>query len=297
LINNGTEQDEMKNFAIIANSTKENSRECASRIIDILERNGCRCTACLLSDETPDPDKEYLFTDPERVPKETEAILSLGGDGTFIHVSKDLIGLQLPVFGLNFGTLGYLTEVGVTEFESALHFILDGDYTVEKRMLLRCEIIKNGKLVRTNLALNDIVINRSLFIGIAGFDVMVDGHFLNHYSADGMILSTPTGSTGYNLSAGGPVVLPTSEIVLATPICAHTLNSRTIVFPADVAIEIICRESSRDKTHKSFVTVDGEKPIELAEGDIVRTFRAEDTAQIIKTNKTSFIETLGRKMR
>ena len=287
----------MKKFVLIANAMKENSKECSEEIVHILERNGCTCTACIFTEGNIDPQVGYLYTDPDQVPEDTEAVLSLGGDGTFIHTSKDLIGLGLPVYGINFGTLGYLTEIDVAGFEAALQAIISGDYEVEERMLLNCEIIKDGRCTRRSLALNDIVINRSLATGIAQFDVIVDGHFLNHYSADGMIISTPTGSTGYNLSAGGPVVLPTAEIVLATPICAHTLNSRTIVLPADIELEIVSSQTSTDKVQCSFVTVDGEKGIQLDEGDIVRASRASVTAKIIKTNKISFIENLGKKMR
>ena len=287
----------MKNFVLVANSTKDNSEECAQKIVQIIEKNGCRCTAVLFAQENTDPEKSFLYTDPALVPADTEAILSLGGDGTFIHASKDLMELDLPVFGINFGTLGYLTEVGVDGFEEALKAIRDGDYKIEERMLLRCDIISEGNVIYKGLALNDIVIQRSLETGIAQFDVIVDGYFLNSYSADGMILSTPTGSTGYNLSAGGPVVLPTAEIVLATPICAHTLNSRTIVLPADVTIDVVGKTNNREKSPEVYVAVDGEKGIKLEEGDSVCASKAEGSAKIIKINKMSFIEHLGKAMR
>ena len=287
----------MKNFALIANAVKDNSEECAKHIIEILEANGCNCTACLFSPENNAPDAEYLFTNPEMIPAETEAVLSLGGDGTFIHASKDLIGLHLPVFGINFGTLGYLTEVDVNGFKEAIKSIVNGDFRIEERMLLRCDIIVDGEIKKRGLALNDIVVTRSLDTSIAELDLVVDGHYLNHYSADGIILATPTGSTGYNLSAGGPVVLPTAGIVLATPICAHTLNSRTVVFPADVTIEVSVRSGNREKIQQSYVIVDGEKAILLEEGAVVRASKASSVAKIIKINRSSFIEKLGRKMR
>ena len=182
-------------------------------------------------------------------------------------------------------------------FEEALKAIVEGDYKIEERMLMRCDIISKGNVVHKGLALNDIVIQRSLENGIAQFDFIVDGHFLNSYTADGMILSTPTGSTGYNLSAGGPVVLPTAQIILGTPICAHTLNSRTIVLPADVTIDIVGRTNNREKIPEVYVTVDGEKGIRLEEGDSVCASKADGAAKIIKINKMSFIEHLGKAMR
>ena len=164
-------------------------------------------------------------------------------------------------------------------------------------MLLKCDVVSEGRIVRKGIALNDVVIQRSLDTGIAQFDVLVDGHFLNNYSADGIILCTPTGSTGYNLSAGGPMVLPTANIVLATPICAHTLNSRTVVLPAEVPVQIISKIGNREKSQELFATIDGEKGIKLNEGDSIVISKAEDVAQIIKIDKMSFIENLGKKMR
>lgn len=286
----------MKNFVIIANSLKEGSHSASMTVKRVLEKYGCKCTGILLSDEV-NTKGGYLYTDPELVSKDTEAVLSIGGDGTFIHASKDLMKLNLPVFGINFGTLGYLTEVDVNGFEDALKSIVAGDFEIEERILIQCEVIKKGVVTHKRMALNDIVINRSLETGIAELDLIVDGHFLNSYSADGIIVSTPTGSTGYNLSAGGPVVLPTAQTLLVTPICAHTLNSRSVVIPADLQVEITCKSGSREKRKKNFVTVDGEQGISLEDGDTVRTSLAEGSAKIIKVNKTSFIENLGRKMR
>lgn len=285
----------MKNFVIVANSAKGNSRQCAEQVAAILEKNGCRCTASLIAEE--DARYHYRFTDPSLVPEETEAVLSLGGDGTFIHSCKDLISLQLPVFGVNYGTLGYMTEVGMDGFEDALKSMISGNYEIEERILLNCDIVSDGKVVKRSLAFNDIVLQRALDSGIARYDVSVDGHYLNTYSADGIILSTPTGSTGYNLSAGGPVVLPISKIMLVTPICAHTLNSRTIVLPSDVSIEIKGQPNSRGKYPEIYVTIDGEKGIKLEEGISICATGASETAKILKINKMSFIEQLGKKMR
>ena len=280
----------MKNFVIIANPGKEGSFEKSRSIMELLKSRGCTCTAALMSEESSG--KPYLYTDPALVPKGTEAVLSLGGDGTMIHAAKDLLPLNLPVFGINFGTLGYLTESSADDFGVALDEIVAGNYEIEERMLLEADICKEGKVTGTGLALNDIVINRSLATGIAQLDVEIDGHFLNSYSADGMIISTPTGSTGYNLSAGGPVVLPTGELVLITPICAHTLNSRSVVLPGDIEIRVTCH-----RNQVSYVTIDGEKGIELSQGDSIVARKADRSVKIIKINRSSFIENLGKKMR
>ncbi|MGI6072815.1 MAG: NAD(+)/NADH kinase [Lachnospiraceae bacterium] len=286
----------MKNFLLITNPLKEKSKENAELIVEILRRNGCNCTAALFPRENPNGGN-YLYTNPDKVPQDTEAVITLGGDGTFIHALKDLISLNLPVFGVNFGTLGYLTEVEVSGFEGALQAVCRGEYEIENRMMMSYRIYHESIMSHEGLVLNDIAINRSLDTGIAELYVAVDGHFLNSYSADGIILSTPTGSTGYNLSAGGPLVLPTAQVILVTPICAHTLNSRSIVLPADVEVEIISRARSRERARLDFVTIDGEKGIRLASGDVVKACKAEVTSKIIRVNKAGFIKNLRREMR
>ncbi len=285
----------MKNFLLVTNAAKTNGKENAEKIIQILERNGCRCTANLFTE--PQSDGRYLFTKPELVPEDTEAILTLGGDGTFIHAAKDLVELGLPVMGVNYGTLGYLTEVDVDGFEDVLKSILKGDYHVEDRMLIYGEIEREGRIIHKDIALNDIVLNRSATMGVIDYDVRINGDFLNSYSADGMIISTPTGSTGYNLSAGGPVAHPTAEVMLATPICAHTLNSRTIVFSANVEIEIIIKARSSERKQIKMVSFDGEGEVALENGDIIRIRKADVFAKKLKVAKMSFVEHLGKKMR
>lgn len=285
----------MKDFLLITNSAKEKGVEYSEKLIKILESKGCRCSASLFTKESTD--KPYLYTDPALVPEETDAVLVLGGDGTFLHAAKDLINLDLPIMGINFGTLGYLTEVTADGFEDALNIILNNEHFVEKRMLLAGDIIRGREVIHSDMALNDIVLNRSLSTGVINFDVVVNSNFLNSYSADGIIVATPTGSTGYNLSAGGPVVQPTAEIILATPLCAHTLNSRSIAFSADVEINLIVNKRISAREQRRVVSFDGEKEIILEDGDIIRIRKADKVTKVLRVNKMSFVEQLGKKMR
>ena len=285
----------MKNFLVVTNQIKDPDKSRCRRVIKTLEDNGCVCTASIYAAERSSG--KYLLADPADVPENTQAILVLGGDGTFLHAAKDLLELNLPIVGIYFGTLGFLTEIKPDNFEQALRSIINGNYTIENRMLLEGEIIKNGKTVYTDQALNDIVLNRSSTSGLIHFDVNVNGGFLNSYSADGMVVSTPTGSTGYNLSAGGPVVQPTAQIILATPICAHALNSRSIVFSADIEISLIARAKAGAKELNTIVSFDGEKDIPLADGDIVKIKKAEQSVRLIKINDFSFIENISKNMR
>ncbi len=285
----------MKNFLLVTNSVKDADSSYSERIKTSLEALGGKCCGNLFT--RPDENGNYIYASPESVPEETEFIIVLGGDGTFIHVAKDLIDCNLPIIGVNLGTLGYLTEIDVNDLERDFFKILSGDCHIEKRMLLDGEIIRNGEVISRDIALNDIVLNRSQTMGIIDFEVHVNGTFLNRYSADGIIVSTPTGSTGYNLSAGGPIVYPTADIILATPICAHTLNSRSIAFSADAQIDIIVKGRFSERNQQKIVTFDGASEIILENEDIIRSRMSEKSAKILRLSDLSFVEHLGKKMR
>ena len=285
----------MKNFFLVTNSIKDPEKIYTSQIISYLEQNHMYCTGSIFSKETSD--SLYRYADPAQIPAETDLIVVIGGDGTFIHTAKDLIDLNIPIVGINFGHLGYLTEIDGGNYEAGLLQIVNGEYLIENRMLIYGEIIRDGKVINSDIALNDVVLNRSQTMGIIDFEVRVNKQFLNRYSADGMILSTPTGSTGYNLSAGGPIVYPSAEIILATPICAHTLSSMTIVFSADSEIEVIVKERSSERNQKKIVSFDGESEIILENDDIIRVTKSEKHTKILRLSDISFVEQLGKKMR
>lgn len=285
----------MKHFLLVTNSLKDVDFAHSKRVISALEKMGAACTGNILTRQ--DEDGNHVYASVEQVPKETEFIIVLGGDGTFIHVAKDLVDLDLPLIGVNLGNLGYLTEIEVSSAEQDFSKILAGNCHVEKRMLLDGAILREGEVIRRDIALNDIVINRSQTMGIIDFDVNVNGTFLNRYNADGIIVSTPTGSTGYNLSAGGPIVYPTADIILATPICAHTLNSRSIAFSAEAVIDIIIKGRSTERNQQKLVSFDGASEIVLQNEDIIRAKRSDKSAKILRLNDVSFVEHLGKKMR
>ncbi len=261
----------------------------------IIETNGGLCTACLWKDKNADG--AYDVLDPALIPQDTELIISLGGDGSFLHTAKDLIDRKIPVMGVNLGTLGYLTEMDLDGFREEFSHILRDEYHIEERILLQGEIVRDGEVLIRDIALNDIVLNRLGTMNIIQFDIMVNGRFLNSYNADGYILCTPTGSTGYNLSAGGPVAHPVSEVIIATPICEHTLNSRSVVFSADAVIDVVIRARQDDPRQVRAMSFDGGKEILLQEGDRVRVSCSEKKLYNLRLDKMSFVEHLGRKMR
>lgn len=227
--------------------------------------------------------------------KERSCILVLGGDGTMLRAARNMMDKDIPLIGVNLGTLGYLAEVDICTIESALDRLLADDFTREERMMLRGKVRRQGR-VEENFALNDIVISRCGPLQILTFDIYVNGQFLNSYSADGMIVATPTGSTGYNMSAGGPIVEPAARLLLLTPICPHTLNTRSIVLASEdeIRIEIPQGKDGRQQTVEA--SFDGSHKITLQTGDSIVVRRASKTTGILKLNTESFLTVLHKKM-
>ena len=194
---------------------------------------------------------------------------------------------------MNMGTLGYLTEVELPDYKEALNFLFYNSPTVEERMMMEGEI--PGRI--SHLAMNDIVITREGCLRVIHLNVYVNGELLNSYMADGVIISTPTGTTGYNLSAGGPIVEPTSSMFVVTPICSHTLNTSSIVFSSGDTIEVSIGEGRYGRTESASVAFDGVDMIPMETGDRIVIRKAKCTTKLIKLSKKSFMEILREKMK
>jgi len=217
----------------------------------------------------------------------TDIIISIGGDGTFLKASRKSNGK--PIIGLNTGTLGYLTEISPENINQSLKSLLDGNYHIEERMMLEGELIKaNGEVQKIPPALNEIGISKNIF-GVVRFDVLVNGKLINSYTADGILVCTPTGSTAYNLSCSGPIVDPTAEIITLTPIAPHTIINRSIIISDDSIVDIEITEL-RENT-SSYVLYDG-KPIEVFSGDKIIIKKSDKVTKMIKLEDRSFIDTI-----
>ena len=227
------------------------------------------------------------------MPEDVECGLVLGGDGTLIRAVRDLGERSLPLLGINLGTLGYLADVELKGYESALDRLFEGTPEVEERMMLE-GVFRN---TRRDIAMNDIVLAREGKVRIISFNIYVNGTLLNTYQADGVILSTPTGSTGYNLSAGGPVVEPTAQIILITPICSHALNTSSIVLSADDVLEIEICEGRYGRQEQVSLCFDGAEQTTLVTGERVTIRKARQTARLIKLSRESFMKTMRKKMK
>ena len=284
----------MEHFYIIANSEKPESVTLRDKIVGYLNRRGKTCS--YQENAQPSENHAYSFTDPARVPENIDAVLVLGGDGTVIQAARDLARRDVPFLGINVGTLGYLTEVEASEYGQALDTLIRGEYYLEKRMMLCGEVFTEEGKTYAGKALNDIVISRQGVLRVVNFQIFVNGRYLNSYNADGMIISTPTGSTGYNLSAGGPIVEPGAEMLLITPICPHTLNARSIVLSGHDQVEIVIGPGRKMEKDRAVATFDGDTEIGLVSGERVKIRRSIHATKLIKLNDQSFLEVLSRKL-
>ncbi len=282
----------MKNFYVISNKNKDPERVNANYVADILKELGVNCQCQEYSDEKTG---DYRYTNPELIPNDTDCIVVLGGDGTLLQASIDLNELNIPLFGVNIGTLGFLTDTDMNGVKEALTSIVKGDYEIDCRMMIDGKVYRDGKLVYENTSLNDIVINRYGSLRVIDFDILVNDEYLSSYSADGVIVATATGSTAYSLSAGGPILQPNAQLIMVTPICPHTLNKRSIIFGADDSIVI---EMSDDKKsyEERVASFDGDQFFNVVTGDRIVITRSDKVSKFVKTNKASFLQRVRQKM-
>ena len=282
----------MKHFFIIVNSYKDKDLMLTKSMQDYIETKGGQCGYYVSRGEENDSD----CVNPEALPEQLDLIFVIGGDGTLIRAARDTAEKNVPLIGVNLGTLGYLCELEEATVYSAIDQIMDDQFMLEARMRLSGYVIQAGVQLKGQTALNDIVIHRSGALQLVSLVVYVNGQYLNTFEGDGVIVSTPTGSTGYNLSAGGPIVDPKARMILITPINSHTLNSKSIVIGAEdeVVVEIGARRREGDE--QVVVSFDGDHHAQLDVGDRIVIRQAQEDCWILKLGKLSFLEILRKKM-
>ena len=222
-----------------------------------------------------------------------DMIVVMGGDGTMIATARMLGDREVPVLGINRGTLGYLAEFRADEMIPALEAIIAGDYTLDRRVMLTAEVYRGAEKLLHNRVLNDVVISKSALARMIEIEALIDGKFVNCFRADGLIASTPTGSTAYSLSAGGPIVYPSMNAVVITPICPHTLSNRPLVVPDDVLFEFTLKTPEEEVA----LTLDGQLGIPLQAGDRVAVRKSRAAFNIIQANSRNYFEVLRGKLR
>lgn len=222
-----------------------------------------------------------------------ECLLVIGGDGTILNSARVVAASGVPVLGINLGHLGFLSEIDLPEIQSGLESVINRDYHIEERMMIEATVLRGGKEIEKSMGLNDAVITKGAFARLIFLEVRVDGEQVGVYPTDGIIVSTPTGSTAYSLSAGGPVVTPDLDLILITPICPHALWARPIVISPECVVEAELLSNKGEV----MLTIDGQHGLKLFKGDVVKITRAPFRVRFIRLRARSFFNVLNQKLR
>lgn len=280
-------------IALLPNLTREKSLEVTVDICKWLDKYGADY-ACLdsykRSFKSVQNMKYMFFTD---LISWCDVVISVGGDGSMLNAAKNTVDYGKPILCINAGRLAFMAGLESNEL-SLLKNLIDGNYTIDKRMLLDVKVIRNGIVISEDHCINDVVLARGAMLKITDIDVDCDGKRINAYRADGIIVATPTGSSAYSLSAGGPVINPSMEAIVVTPICAQSVFSRPIVFSADNKIEIYSDKCSMNKD--LYLAFDGEKSQNIGSDDIISITKSDKYAQFIRIKNDAFFEILNKKL-
>jgi NAD+ kinase len=229
----------------------------------------------------------------EAIPTDVEMIIVLGGDGTLLSVARQVWNKNIPILGVNLGGLGFLTEITLDELYPVLEKVLQNEFEINERDVLNAEVIRRGERIAEFIVLNDAVINKGALARIIDLETTIDGEYLSTFRSDGLIISTPTGSTAYNLSAGGPIVFPSLHTIIITPICPHTLTIRPIIIPDHVRIRALLKSRNEEVT----LTLDGQQGFTLEFEDVVEVRKAEGRILLIKSPYRRYFELLREKLK
>lgn len=281
----------MASVGLFPNLLKKQYSQLIREITDWFEKNlspvyMLRSSAELLG-------KPHLSADWDFMKRNINIAITLGGDGTLLNVARELAPYGIPLLGINLGHLGFLTEIELADLYDDLQWLKRDEYFIDKRMMLEAAIIRQNMVTKKYLALNDVVVSKGSFARLIWLKIFSNDAYLDTYPTDGMIISTPTGSTAYSLSAGGPIINPSMELLLLNPICPHTLKNRPIVLSKD---EIIKIQLTTADNSEAVLTVDGQQGFELMSGDEVIVKKAEFYTNLIKIKKRNFYDVLRKKL-
>ncbi len=280
----------MKNFLIITNDKKDPGYKLTHEIESYIKSRGAEVS---IAAKSMDAGKGSII--PEN--KDIDCIFVLGGDGTMLRAARDIMDREIPMLGINLGTLGFLADVDKDKYKEAVDILLEDKYFIQDRMTIQGKITHaNKKESDVPAALNEIIVTKAGSVHAINVDIHVNGQYLYSIYADGIIASTPTGSTGYNMSAGGPIVHPHAALIAITPICAHTMNMRTVVVGPDDVVEFVIGRGREDDSIKAEIISDGGMGIPVTTGDRIKITKAGFNVKLVKIEKTSFLQTLNRKM-
>lgn len=285
------EGERLKNIGIIPNLEKDIDLAVTSQIVQFIEQSGC---VPLLPEQVSQKlNLPNYSADVEDIFRLSNFIIVLGGDGTILSIGRNAAKFDVPLLGINLGTLGFLTDVEKTGASSSISKVLNGDYKIEKRIMLEANIINENTASESYIALNDVCVTRGVFSKIVDLHIHVNNDYVDTFRADGVIVSTPTGSTAYNLSAGGPILKPDTKMFAITPICPHALHARSIVISAEDIVTVEIGSHSRGDL---LISVDGQTGSPLKIDDIIKIKRSKYYTSIIKTNDLGFYDVLRQKL-
>ncbi|MDF2543625.1 MAG: ppnK [Herbinix sp.] len=287
----------MDRFLVITNKEKDKDYKVTNKIADYIRNAGKEVTFSGLSQWDK---KGMLHT--MTIPENIECAIVLGGDGTIIQAANDLMSFDIPILGVNLGTVGFLAEIEENHVEEALNSLFEDKYRLETRMMIEGDI-HYGREPQTVLttspngySLNDIVIARKGFSRIVSLGIYVNDELVDNFRGDGVIISTPTGSTAYNLSAGGPVIMPKASVMVITPICPHSISPRSIVVPAEDTIKVVVGKSKKSQQTEVIATFDGNKVIDLGTEDVILIKKAVHDTKLIRLHQKGIYEILRSKL-
>jgi NAD+ kinase len=286
----------MKRIGIIAKQNKPEAVPIAKNLVEWL---GPRKVEVFIEEEmakllTPPPSGPRLTPlNRKDFPHHVEMIIVLGGDGTLLSVARQVWDHNIPILGVNLGGLGFLTEIHLEELYRILDRVLEGDFATDEREVLEASVIRKKNRIAGFTILNDAVINKGALARIIELETTVNGEYLTTFQSDGLIISTPTGSTAYNLSAGGPIVYPSLHTIIITPICPHTLTNRPIIVPDDVQIRVLLGS----KHQEVILTLDGQQGFPLEFEDVVEVRKAEGRILLIKSPYRHYFKLLREKLK
>ena len=276
----------MDKFLIVTNQDKDRELRVTKEIKKYIESRDCTCH---LAEPLVGTDPlQTGYTDMSKLQEDVDCVIVLGGDGTFIQTVRDFAGLDIPMVGVNMGTVGFLAAIDV---------LIDGKFSIQQRIMLLGQVYREGRRLQKSIAFNDVIVTRSGFSRLVELKIYVNDQLLDIYAADGVIVSTPTGSTGYNLSAGGPVVFPETEMMIITPICPHSLSARSVVVSAQAKIKIEVGRRRKTQKEEALVTYDGQTVWELESSDVVEIVQASTKVPIVNIRQKSFCDILRNKMK
>ena len=280
----------LDSVGLMVNYKKDKTRETACRIIDWL--NSKKLRVYIERNKGKEIGKEELNCPAEKFIKNVDLIISLGGDGTLLRAARLATAKDIPVFGVNLGGLGFLTQIGIDDLEKSLEKLYQERYFLDERMMLSCIVKRREKEIKKLAALNDVVIGKGAFARIICLATYVNNDYVITYSADGLVVSTSTGSTAYSLSAGGPIVNPNINSIILTPICPHTLSARPLIIGENDQVRMTL-ESSEEEV---MVTIDGQEGFTLEPNDEVIIKKSDHKAQLITFKEKSFYTILREKL-